>query len=43
MMPHFQMTAAIPVATRALGRRMRSRYQGVEPVYVAETIAYFAD
>ena len=36
------MTAAIPVATREVGRRLNSLYQGGEPVDVAETIAYFA-
>jgi 3-oxoacyl-[acyl-carrier protein] reductase len=37
-----QMTAAIPLATRELGRRMNSLLQGGQPVDVAETIAYFA-
>ncbi|MCX2931908.1 3-oxoacyl-ACP reductase [Mycobacterium sp. CVI_P3] len=36
------MTAAIPVATREIGRRLNSLYQGGKPVDVAETIAYFA-
>ena len=36
------MTAAIPVATREVGRRLNSLYQGGEPVDVAEAIAYFA-
>ncbi len=36
------MTAAIPVATREVGRRLNSLYQGGDPVDVAETIAYFA-
>jgi 3-oxoacyl-[acyl-carrier protein] reductase len=36
------MTAAIPLATREVGRRLNSLYQGGEPVDVAETIAYFA-
>ena len=37
-----QMTAAIPLATREVGRRLNSLYQGGKPVDVAETIAYFA-
>jgi 3-oxoacyl-[acyl-carrier protein] reductase len=37
-----QMTAAIPLATREVGRRLNSLLQGGEPVDVAETIAYFA-
>jgi 3-oxoacyl-[acyl-carrier protein] reductase len=37
-----QMTAAIPVATREVGRRLSSLLQGGLPVDVAETIAYFA-
>ena len=36
------MTAAIPLATREVGRRLNSLYQGGEPIDVAETIAYFA-
>lgn len=36
------MTAAIPLATREVGRRMNSLFQGGEPVDVAETIAFFA-
>ena len=36
------MTAAIPVATREVGRRLNSLYQGGEPIDVAEAIAYFA-
>ena len=36
-----QMTAAIPLATREVGRRMNSLLQGGQPVDVAETIAYF--
>lgn len=36
------MTAAIPLATREVGRRLNSLLQGGEPVDVAETIAYFA-
>lgn len=36
------MTAAIPLATREVGRRLNSLYQGGQPVDVAETIAYFA-
>ena len=38
-----QMTAAIPLATREVGRRMNSLLQGGQPVDVAETIAYFAN
>jgi 3-oxoacyl-[acyl-carrier protein] reductase len=37
------MTAAIPLATREVGRRLNSLFQGGEPVDVAETIAYFAN
>jgi 3-oxoacyl-[acyl-carrier protein] reductase len=37
-----QMTAAIPLATREVGRRMNSLLQGGQPVDVAEIIAYFA-
>ena len=37
-----KMTAAIPLATREVGRRLNSLYQGGLPVDVAETIAYFA-
>ncbi|HUL97853.1 MAG TPA: 3-oxoacyl-ACP reductase [Mycobacterium sp.] len=36
------MTDAIPFATREVGRRLNSLYQGGKPVDVAETIAYFA-
>ncbi|MCV7225633.1 3-oxoacyl-ACP reductase [Mycolicibacterium komossense] len=36
------MTAAIPLATREVGRRMNSLFQGGEPVDVAEAIAFFA-
>jgi 3-oxoacyl-[acyl-carrier protein] reductase len=36
------MTAAIPVATREVARRLNSLFQGGLPVDVAETIAYFA-
>lgn len=36
------MTAAIPLATREVSRRLNSLYQGGRPVDVAETIAYFA-
>jgi 3-oxoacyl-[acyl-carrier protein] reductase len=36
------MTAAIPLATREVGRRLNSLFQGGEPVDVAETIAFFA-
>lgn len=37
------MTAAIPLATREIGRRLNSLHQGGKPVDVAETIAYFAN
>ena len=37
-----QMTAAIPLVTREVGRRMNSLLQGGQPVDVAEAIAYFA-
>ncbi|OBF16338.1 3-oxoacyl-ACP reductase [Mycobacterium kubicae] len=37
-----QMTAAIPLATREVGRRLNSLFQGGQPVDVAETIAYLA-
>jgi 3-oxoacyl-[acyl-carrier protein] reductase len=37
-----KMTAAIPLATREVGRRLNSLYQGGLPVDVAETIAFFA-
>jgi 3-oxoacyl-[acyl-carrier protein] reductase len=37
-----KMTAAIPLATREVGRRLNSLFQGGQPVDVAETIAYFA-
>jgi 3-oxoacyl-[acyl-carrier protein] reductase len=36
------MTAAIPLATREVGRRLNSLFQGGQPVDVAETIAFFA-
>jgi 3-oxoacyl-[acyl-carrier protein] reductase len=36
------MTATIPLATREVGRRLNSLYQGGQPVDVAETIAFFA-
>lgn len=36
------MTAAIPFATREVGRRMNSMQQGGQTVDVAETIAFFA-
>ena len=36
------MTAAILLATREVGRRLNSLFQGGLPVDVAETIAYFA-
>lgn len=37
-----QMTAAIPLATREIGRRLNSLKQGGQPVDVAEAIAFFA-
>ena len=37
-----KMTAAIPLATREVGRRLNSLLQGGQPVDVAEAIAYFA-
>ena len=37
-----KMTEAIPFATREVGRRLNSLFQGGQPVDVAETIAYFA-
>ena len=38
-----QMTAAVPFATREVGRRLNAMSQGGLPVDVAETIAWFAD
>jgi 3-oxoacyl-[acyl-carrier protein] reductase len=38
-----QMTAAMPIATREVGRRMNSLAQGGLPIDVAETIAWFAN
>ena len=38
-----QMTAAMPIATREVGRRMNSLSQGGLPIDVAETIAWFAN
>lgn len=37
-----RMTAAMPIATREVGRRVNSMAQGGLPVDVAETIAWFA-
>jgi 3-oxoacyl-[acyl-carrier protein] reductase len=37
-----KMTAAVPFATREVGRRMNALSQGGMPVDVAETIAWFA-
>ena len=37
-----QMTAAMPIATREVGRRINSLAQGGLPIDVAETIAWFA-
>jgi 3-oxoacyl-[acyl-carrier protein] reductase len=38
-----QMTAAMPIATREVGRRMNSLSQGGLPIDVAETIAWYAN
>jgi 3-oxoacyl-[acyl-carrier protein] reductase len=38
-----QMTAAVPFATREVGRRLNSLSQGGLPVDVAETIAWYAN
>ena len=38
-----QMTAAVPLATREVGRRLNAMAQGGLPVDVAETIAWFAN
>ena len=38
-----QMTAAVPLATREVGRRLNAMSQGGLPVDVAETIAWFAN
>ena len=38
-----KMTAAVPFATREVGRRLNAMSQGGQPVDVAETIAWFAD
>ncbi len=37
-----QMTAAVPFATREVGRRLNAMSQGGRPVDVAETVAWFA-
>jgi 3-oxoacyl-[acyl-carrier protein] reductase len=37
-----KLTEAIPFATREVGRRMNSLFQGGQPIDVAEAIAYFA-
>ncbi|MCT7658847.1 3-oxoacyl-ACP reductase [Mycobacterium deserti] len=37
-----KMTEAMPLATREVGRRLNSLYQGGQPVDVAETIGYLA-
>ena len=37
------MTAAVPFATREVGRRLNAMSQGGLPVDVAETIAWYAD
>jgi 3-oxoacyl-[acyl-carrier protein] reductase len=37
-----RMTAAVPLATREVGRRLNAMSQGGQPVDVAETIAWFA-
>ncbi|MBO0846788.1 MAG: 3-oxoacyl-ACP reductase [Nocardioides sp.] len=38
-----EMTAAVPFATREVGRRLNALSQGGRPVDVAETIAWFAN
>jgi 3-oxoacyl-[acyl-carrier protein] reductase len=38
-----KMTAAVPLATREVGRRLNAMSQGGQPVDVAETIAWFAN
>jgi 3-oxoacyl-[acyl-carrier protein] reductase len=38
-----KMTAAVPFATREVGRRLNSMSQGGQPVDVAEAIAWFAN
>jgi 3-oxoacyl-[acyl-carrier protein] reductase len=38
-----KMTAAVPLATREVGRRLNAMSQGGRPVDVAETIAWFAN
>jgi 3-oxoacyl-[acyl-carrier protein] reductase len=38
-----QMTAAVPFATREVGRRLNAMSQGGLPVDVAETVAWYAD
>ena len=38
-----KMTAAVPFATREVGRRLNSMQQGGQPVDVAETIAWLAN
>jgi 3-oxoacyl-[acyl-carrier protein] reductase len=38
-----RMTAAVPFATREVGRRLNSMSQGGHPVDVAETIAWYAN
>ncbi|HET7432494.1 MAG TPA: 3-oxoacyl-ACP reductase [Nocardioides sp.] len=38
-----KMTAAVPLATREVGRRLNAMSQGGQPVDVAEAIAWFAD
>ena len=37
------MTAAIPLATREVGRRINSLQQGGQTVDVAETVAWYAN
>jgi 3-oxoacyl-[acyl-carrier protein] reductase len=37
-----QMTAAVPLATREVGRRLNAMSQGGQPVDVAETVAWLA-
>ncbi len=38
-----KMTAAVPLMTREVGRRLNSMQQGGQPVDVAETIAWYAN
>jgi 3-oxoacyl-[acyl-carrier protein] reductase len=38
-----KMTAAVPLATREVGRRLNAMSQGGQPVDVAETVAWYAN